>query len=166
MNREKLVDFACRIYTCPSIERHCRHLQDDAFANVNLVLWLAWLQDQAIYLEKEALFQAEDLIGEISGEVVALLRHVRQRMKQIGHFTRVQEQLIAKHILQAELSVEKILLERLQDLTGRLSRIQDPACEPLFLRDYFAHLQISMPVAEEIKFFDLLDQELQLLPAD
>jgi uncharacterized protein (TIGR02444 family) len=166
MNREKLVDFACRIYACPSIERHCRYLQDDAFANVNLVLWLAWLQDQAIYLEKEALFQAEDLIGEISGEVVALLRHVRQRMKQIGHFTRVQEQLIAKHILQAELSVEKILLERLQDLTGRLSRIQDPACEPLFLRDYFAHLQISAPAAEEIKFFDLLDQELQLAPAE
>lgn len=164
MNREKLVDFACRIYACPSIERYCRYLQDEAFANVNLVLWLAWLQDQAIYLEKEALFQAEDLIGEISGEVVALLRHVRQRMKHVGHFTRVQEQLIGKHILQAELCVERILLERLQDLTGRLSRIQDPACEPLFLRDYFAHLQLPTPVAEEIKFFDLLDQELQLLP--
>ena len=101
MSREKLVDFACRIYTCPGVEHFCRSLQDEAFANVNLVLWLGWLQDQAIYLEKKALFEAEDLIGEISGEVVALLRHVRQRIKQIGHFTRVQEQLIGKHILQA-----------------------------------------------------------------
>jgi uncharacterized protein (TIGR02444 family) len=166
MNREKLVDFACRIYACPGVERYCRVLQDEAFANVNLVLWLAWLQDQAIYLEKEALFQAEDLIGEITGEVVALLRHVRQRIKHIGHFTRVQEQLIGKHILQAELSVEKILLERLQDLTGRLSRIQDPACEPLLLRDYLHHLQMPTPAAEEVKFFDLLEQELQLLPAE
>lgn len=166
MSREKLVDFACRIYTCPSVENFCRSLQDEAFANVNLVLWLGWLQDQAIYLEKKALFEAEDLIGEISGEVVALLRHVRQRIKHIGHFTKVQEQLIGKHILQAELSVEKILLERLQDLTGRLSRIQDPASEPLLLRDYLAHLQMPNPAAGEIAFFNLLEQELQLLPAE
>ncbi|MEY4589487.1 MAG: hypothetical protein RL497_1563 [Pseudomonadota bacterium] len=166
MNREKLVDFACRIYACSGVERHCRLLQDESFANINLVLWLTWLQDQAIYLEKEALFEAEDLIGEISGEVVALLRHVRQRIKHIGHFTRVQEQLIGKHILQAELSVEKILLERLQDLTGRLPRIQDPACEPLLLRDYLSHLQVPSPAAQEIKFFDILDRELVLVPAD
>lgn len=166
MSREKLVDFACRIYSCPGIESYCRNLQDDVFANINLVLWLGWLQDQAIYLEKQALFEAEELIGEISGEVVALLRHVRQRIKQIGHFTKVQEQLIGKHILQAELSVEKILLERLQDLTGRLARIQDPACEPLLLRDYLAHLQMSNPAAGEIKFFDLLEQELLLAPAE
>jgi uncharacterized protein (TIGR02444 family) len=166
MNREKLVDFACRIYACPSVESYCRSLQDEAFANVNLVLWLGWLQDQAIYLEKSALLEAEDLIGEISGEVVALLRHVRQRIKQIGHFTRVQEQLIGKHVLQAELSVEKILLERLQDLTGRLSRIKDPACEPLLLRDYLTHLQVPSPAAGEIAFFNLLEQELQLLPAE
>ena len=165
MNREKLVDFACRIYACAGVEQHCRFLQDEAFANINLVLWLAWLQDQAIYLEKEALFEAEELIGEISGEIVALLRHVRQRIKHVGHFTRVQEQLIGKHILQAELSVEKILLERLQDLTGRLPRIQDPACEPLLLRDYLAHLHMPTPATEEIKFFNLLERELQLLPS-
>ena len=56
MNREKLVDFACRIYACPSIERHCRYLQDDAFANEFGSL-VGRLQDQAIYLEKKRSFK-------------------------------------------------------------------------------------------------------------
>ena len=73
-------------------------------------------------------------------------------MKQIGHFTRVQEQLIAKHILQAELSVEKILWSacRISRAGYRVSKtLPVSRC---FCVTSFAHLQISMPVAEEIKF--------------
>lgn len=143
MTTEKLVDFALGLYANPRIETLCRDLQDHHYANINLILWLCWLDKQNIYLNKNALDSAIDLIGEITGEVVTLLRHARAQLKAIGHFTRVQEQLIGRHILQAEIAVEKILLERLQDLTGRLSRIESSHIEPLSLFDYLSSLEVK-----------------------
>lgn len=142
MTIEKLADFAFGLYANARIELLSRDLQDTHYANINIILWLCWLDKHNIYLNKKALDSAIDLIGEITGEVVTLLRQARVQMKAIGHFTRVQEQLIAKHILQAEIAVEKILLERLQDLTGRLARIEGQHIEPLSLFDYLVSLEV------------------------
>ncbi len=148
MSREKLVDCAWRVYGKPEVEAQCRDLQDTHYANVNLLLWLAWLQQQAIRLEKSALDAAIDLIGPVSGDVVSLLRHVRGQVKALGRFTKVQEQLILKNILQAEITVEKILLERLQDMTGRMPRITESGLPPLHLVDYLDMLRV--PGADQL----------------
>jgi uncharacterized protein (TIGR02444 family) len=159
MSREKLVDFAWRVYAQPAVESACRDLQDTHYANVNLVLWLAWLQQQAVHLEKTALESALDLIGNLSGDTVALLRVVRTNIKARGGFTKVQEQLILKNILQAEIAIEKILLERLQDMTGRMPRIAEPDLPPLSLVDYFESLHIHDATAAAQSFLSQLEHQ-------
>ncbi len=161
MNNENLADFACRIYAHKNIERLSRQLQDHHYANINIILWLCWLDNEEIHLHQTALDEGIDLIGEITGEIVTLLRHAREQTIKIGGFSRTQEQVIGKNILQAEIAVEKILLERLQEMTNKLKKIQDAGTDPLSLFDYLLSLRVPEPAATA---GELLNAERQANP--
>lgn len=140
--KTSLWDFAVEFYGDERIKNKCLDLQDIYDANVNVVLWLCWLDVNRIQVERAALVQAQNIIGGINRELLTGLRELRAQLIASSSFTRVQEQLIRKHMLNAELAIEKILLQRLQDLTVRLP-ITDAEDEYLTLFDYLSGLNID-----------------------
>lgn len=134
--------FATGLYANEDIKQRSLELQDVHSANVCVVLWLCWLDSSDIRLERSELTQALNIVGGMNHELLSGLRDLRSKLIAGSGFTRVQEQLVRKHILAAELAIEKVLLQRLQDLTSRLSRAaSDEDCLTLF--DYLDCLGVS-----------------------
>lgn len=114
-----LWDFALQVYSIPDVEQHSIELQDEYLANINIILWCCWLQIEEIELSTDILSDVLITIDAVSLQTVAKLREVRRMLVESGSFTKVQAQSIKKHILNAELMIEKVLLRKLQDLTCR-----------------------------------------------
>lgn len=132
---EDLLEFAVGLYSVDAVKQQCLDLQDSQGVSVNLVLWLCWLDARKIYIDKSVLVKAQAIVGGVNLELLSHLRAARTQLLQATTFTKVQNKLITKNICSAELAIEKILLQRLQDLTSRLDRIE-PDAERLNLFDY------------------------------
>lgn len=136
---QNLWQFACDFYDYKDVKEQCLELQYVQGANVNILLWLCWLRTQTIPVSKSALSQALSIVGGSSQELIESLRKVREQLIASSNFTRVQEQLIQKHLLAAELAIEKIHLQRLQDLTARMEEeVGQP--DALCVSDYLQEL--------------------------
>lgn len=145
MNRElkdSLWDFSCGLYADPAIKDQCLTLQDVYGADVSLMLWLCWLDAADISVRRADLPQAQAIVTGSNRELLTGLRELRSQLIASSSFTRVQEQLIRKHILGAELAIEKVLLQRLQDLTARLAPV-GASEEQLSLFDYLETLNMD-----------------------
>ncbi len=114
-----LWDFALQVYSASEVEKQSLQLQDDFHANINIILWCCWLETEDIKLSVNLLDDVLITIDSVSLQTVAKLREVRRVLMESGAFTKVQAQSAKKHILNAELMIEKVLLHRLQDLTCR-----------------------------------------------
>jgi uncharacterized protein (TIGR02444 family) len=119
-----LCRFAFEIYAHEAVKECCLDLQNSHLANVNMVLWCCWLEATGIRLAPEVLPEVRSTIDAISQQTVVKLREVRAALVESGAFTRVQASLVKKHILSAELLVEKILLQKLQDMTSKYVEIK------------------------------------------
>lgn len=137
-----LWDFSNQFYQSNLVKNRCLDLQDVYDASIDLVMWLCWLHTNDIHLERAALVQAQNVVGGVNQRMLTGMRELRAELLAGSSFTRVQEQLIRKHILNAELAIEKILLQRLQDLTSRLPRADDGE-DHLSLFDYLSELSIE-----------------------
>lgn len=146
-----LYDFAVRLYQDESVSTQCLDLQDSDGASVNVVLWLCWLHANEIKLRPSALTQALNVVGGVNLRLLSGLRELRNELRASDSFTRVQEQLIRKHILSAELAIEKIMLQRLQDLTNYLP-VAGADEDHLTLFDYLSHLRVT-DSGEKASFF-------------
>lgn len=138
----QLWTYATGFYGQEPIQQKCLELQDVYGASVNVILWLCWLDSNRIHLPPATLNEALTIVGGINQELLGGLRELRGKLIASSNFTRVQEQLVRKHILAAELAIEKILLQRLQDLTSRLSSV-GPEEECLSLFDYLDRFAIE-----------------------
>jgi uncharacterized protein (TIGR02444 family) len=134
--------YATGFYAQEPIQQKCLELQDVYGANVDMILWLCWLDSNRLHLPPAALDEALTIVGGINQELLGGLRELRGKLIAGSNFTRVQEQLVRKHILAAELAIEKILLQRLQDFTSRLSPV-GPEDECLSLFDYLERFAIE-----------------------
>lgn len=114
-----LVSYALESYSRDNVKNICLQLQNEYHANVNIILWCGWLRTESITLNPAHLNDVLISIDSLSQMTVGRLRDVRCLIKESACFTRVQSQLINKHILNAEITAEKIFLQRLQDLTAR-----------------------------------------------
>ena len=152
IDNKSLWEFAVEVYSAPEVEALSLDLQEKYHANVNIILWCCWLKREDISLSVSWLDDVLIKIDTVSQLTVASLRDVRRQLKEGGSFTKVQARTINKHILNAELLIEKVLLHRLQDLTRRFLELNDRELvdnpEVLDLRYYFDFLQI--PDAELI----------------
>lgn len=139
-----LWEFANRVYANPKVETFSIALQDQYEANVNIMLWSCWLKLEGIELPRSCLAEVVETINEVSHQTVDKLREVRRYVKTSHHFTKVQVLGMRKHILSAELVVEKLLLQRLQDLTCRFLETVEVAAndEALDLAYYLEVLNI------------------------
>src|SRR5690606_40160606 len=140
--RNPLWTYATGFYAQEAIKQKCLELQDVYGASVDMILWLCWLDFNRIHLSPATLDEALNIIGGSNQELLGGLRELRSKLIASSNFTRVQEQLVRKHILAAELAIEKILLQRLQDLTSRLSPV-GPEEECLSLFDYLDRFPIE-----------------------
>lgn len=144
-----LWEFANRIYSKPEIESLSLELQDQYGANVNILLWACWLESEEIKIPQVCLNDVVQIIDDVSHETVDKLREVRRALKNSNYFTKVQALGIKKHILNAELVVEKVLLQRLQDLTCRFLETTSVGPDEVAL-DLSCYLQkLNVPEAEE-----------------
>ena len=139
---QSLWDFACGLYAYQDVRQQCLELQDVYQANVNLILWLCWLHASEIHVHRDALCEARTIADGSSRELLLTLRDARAQLIACSNFTRVQQQLIRKHILSAELAIEKVMLQRLQDLTARIPRVS-VIHEELTVFDYLDSLGLE-----------------------
>lgn len=140
--KSHLWTYATGFYAQEPIQQKCLELQDVYGANVDMILWLCWLDSNRIHLPPATLDEALTIVGGVNQELLGGLRELRNTLIASSNFTRVQEQLVRKHLLAAELAIEKILLQRLQDFTSRLSSV-GPEEECLSLFDYLDRFAIE-----------------------
>lgn len=140
--KSNLLTYAVGFYAQESIKQKCLELQDVYGANVNTILWLCWLDSNRLHIPPAVLDEAVAIVGGINQELLSGLRELRTKLIASSSFTRVQEQLVRKHILAAELAIEKVLLQRLQDLTSRQNPV-GPEEECLSLFDYLDRFAIE-----------------------
>ena len=126
---ETLIQFAFRVYAEPKVEQLCLKLQNEYHANVNILLWACWLQNRSIQLEASWLDDVLISVDTLSQLTVGRLQEVRRVIKDSSGFTRVQAKMLNKHILSAELTAEKIFLQRLEDMTYRFLESQQSPLE-------------------------------------
>jgi uncharacterized protein (TIGR02444 family) len=147
-----LWDFVSRVYAIPQVERLTLGLQDEYHLNVNIILWCCWLEREDIRISVAHFDDILINIDSVSQQTVSKLRDVRRVLQQSGNFTKVQALSIKKHILNAEFLMEKVLVQRLQDLTTRFLECPEAAiaakssniCVEFYLK------YIDIPDAEEI----------------
>ncbi len=140
--KSNLLTYAVGFYAQEPIKQKCLELQDVYGANVNTILWLCWLDSNRLHIPPAVLDEAVVIVGGINQELLSGLRELRTKLIASSSFTRVQEQLVRKHILAAELAIEKVLLQRLQDLTSRQNPV-GPEEECLSLFDYLDRFAIE-----------------------
>ena len=153
---ENLWQFACGLYEVDSIKTSCLDLQEKYGASINLILWFAWMDATHQHLNRRSLDEAQDIVRGNSHCNQLLLNSLRQAREFLAddcNFTRVQAQLIHRHILAAELAVEKVLLQRLQDFTSRSPRAEN-GVEVLSLFDYFALINMPNPAQRAARLLE------------
>lgn len=116
--------YAKGLYSHDHIKTQCLQLEEEYEANTTLILWLCWLDSHNIYLSPSALTDAQALTNSTGAEVRQQLNAARQLLQNEPQFTRVQAQSINKHMLAAELAIEKVLIQRLQDLPHKLPKLE------------------------------------------
>lgn len=146
--RSSLWDFSVNIYSTKDVEDQSLKLQEAYQANINIILWCCWLEVESIELGAHLLDDVLSMIEPISSDTVGKLREVRRTLVTSGSFTKVQIQSVKKHILNAELMIEKVLLHRLQDLTLRFIESKDydrriAGENKLDLRCYLSFLRVG-----------------------
>ena len=112
-----LWDFALRVYSSPEFAQLSLQLQHNHQANINIMLWCCWLKYEGLKVPVTCLDNVLITVDKINQLTVVRLRELRQQIKEHTYFTKVQSQAINRHILNAELAIEKVLLQRLQDQT-------------------------------------------------
>ena len=109
--------FALRVYGQPGVPDACLGLQDGLAADVNLLLFAAWLGAGGRRLDSQETRAAVDAVIQWHGEVVEELRRLRRRLKTgPAPAPNLATDALREAVKACELSAEKIELEILQDL--------------------------------------------------
>lgn len=132
-------------YSKPAVEQLSLAWQNRYGANVTLMLWCVWLQREQICLSKDVLQDVVGTVKEVEDATLWPLRKARAALSELSVVTRVQQQLVKKQVLAAELSIEKILVHKLQDVTQKYIEVMRDINAPLQLEDYLVSL--GMPNA-------------------
>lgn len=123
-----LWEYSERAYANPDVERLALELQDNYHANANIVLWCCWMHSENINIAAALLEHVLLKIDTVNQQTVVKIREIRKLMQDSGSFTKVQAQSVKKHLLSAELMVERVLIHRLQDLTCRFLESHEYQC--------------------------------------
>lgn len=157
--QETLWDSVLKHYSKEPVEKLSLAWQEDYGANVTLLLWCVWLKDENIGLSKDVLIDVMESTKKVENTTLWPLRRARRGLAELGVLTRVQQQLVKKQILAAELSIEKILAHKLQDITQKYSEVMRDTQNPLTLEDYLIKLRVPSVQVKVQQYLALVEAE-------
>lgn len=111
-----LWDFSLGLYKRPGVEALCLSLQDGWGADVNMLLWLCWLEKEGLAINETRLRLAQAYIAPWRTEVVEPLRRMRQHIKRHYGTRDPAVEASRQAIKAAELNAEQAVQERLEKL--------------------------------------------------
>ncbi|MGK6314233.1 TIGR02444 family protein [Neorhizobium sp. DT-125] len=115
-SRERLWDFALRLYAAPDVADACLVLQDESGVDVPVLLFSAWLaKKHSVPLSEAELARIDGLVADWRNEVVKPLRTIRRRLKNGPYPAPTKEtEALRNGVKGAELNSEKIELAVLE----------------------------------------------------
>lgn len=121
MGKEKnLWTFACSLYGYADVKQQCLQLQECYAADVDVILWLCWLAAGNVALTPAALPQAQQMVEPINHNLLRPLRQLRGAAVLAAALTETEKPLVRERLLSAELAMEQLVLQRLEQLTPQL----------------------------------------------
>ncbi|GJE41364.1 TIGR02444 family protein [Methylobacterium soli] len=144
MTGDPLWTFACEFYGRPGIAEACLALQDEAGADVPLLLYLIWCARTGRPVDAAAIAGADDRIASWRVQVIAPLRAIRRAMRSEllpGQSTQAHRERIKA----AELEAERLALAALSAAAPEPVCAADSGTDVLAL--YAAHLGRPWPDA-------------------
>ncbi len=134
----RLWDFCEQFYSDKRVELLCLDLQNRYQANVSLVLWLCWLAKMECFVSSQLFEQAKSLSLSFHESYIAPVRTLRKNA-QVKSFNHAPS--IIKHLLSAEITLERELLELFEaQFSKYLART--PAPNTYGLNDYLLSCQV------------------------
>lgn len=73
--------FACALYQQPQVAELLLQLQDEQGFNINMVLFLLWLDTQAMFVDEKQVMHFSQLISALDNGVIQPLRQARRALK-------------------------------------------------------------------------------------
>ncbi len=159
--QQPLWDYASGVYESPELKAMLHTIQNDYSANVNIALWCTWLELNHIEISKETIDDVLIAVDSVSQTTVSKVREIRQHIKRAELFTKVQTKLILKYLLNTELMIEKILIQRLQDLSERFAEVMPDSFDPLSLEAYLEFMDIPDAYQQAQTILSLCKEQLE-----
>ncbi len=144
----------------PAIKDLCLQWQDNFGVNINLLLFLLYLDKQQQSLNETQLQQLEDLLKHFSTEVTQSIRALRRTLPSPWLESDMQQPL-RQQLLSTELAAEKLEQQLLVQQFNQLSLSSDVLPHSQLLDHYL--LLIKAPVEQlDAEILDLYQQSQQL----
>ncbi len=145
MNRglaDEFWEFSLALYSQPGVAEYCLRRQDDAGANVNLLLFCCWTGRRGVMLDAKELDAAATAIEDWQ---VRVLRPLRARRRTAGIAPAEKQRLLAEE-LTAERHEQALLVRWLEDCGPvRSGAVGDgEACVRANLAGYCAALGVAL----------------------
>lgn len=150
---DQLWKFSLQCYRQPGVEALCLTLQEQWQADINLLLWLRWLETQFIAVDNTHIQMAEAHIAHWNREAVWPLRTLRTKMKQRYGVEDAAIEATRSAIKKAELQAERVVQIRLEQLARHWpARAQSqPVAAGHNLAVYANYLKLPEPVKQKMR---------------
>lgn len=103
-----LWQFSLTTYARAGVANHCLYLQDQWAANINIILWLLWLEQRGTQVDATLIHKAETIIAAWHE---ALIKPLRQLRRQFTQQFAMDDELIGatyQQLKAAELQAEQV----------------------------------------------------------
>lgn len=158
LNSEQFWQFSLNLY--PAIKESCLQWQDNFGVNINLLLFLLYLDKQQQSISEAQLLQLEELLQHFSTEVTQSIRSLRRTLPSPWLESDMQQPL-RQQLLSTELAAEKLEQQLLVQQFNQLSLSADILPHSQLLDHYL--VLIKAPVEQlDAEILDLYQQSQQL----
>lgn len=128
--------YALALYAHPPLARLCLSLQDEQGMDVNLLLWAAWLDQQAIPVDTALWRAGAAAVHYWRGYIIQPLRWLRRRLKPIKACYPCAQKL--------ELRAEAVAMQRLFNIASQWSVAAVHNSGPSYTQMYFRQMQCEL----------------------
>ncbi|GAA0672090.1 MULTISPECIES: TIGR02444 family protein [Rheinheimera] len=158
LNPESFWQYSLSLY--PAVKELCLQWQDNFGVNINLLLFLLYLDKQQQSLDETQLKQLEDLLKHFSTEVTQSIRSLRRTLPSPWLESEMQ-QALRQQLLSTELAAEKLEQQLLVQQFNQLSHSDDLLPHSQLLDHYL--VLIKAPAEQlDAEILDLYQQSQQL----
>lgn len=158
LNSEQFWQFSLSLY--PAIKEVCLQWQDSYGVNINLLLFVLYLDKQQQSVSEAQLQQLEDLLQHFSTEVTQSIRALRRTLPSPWLESEMQQPL-RQQLLNTELAAEKLEQQLLVQQFNQLGMTDDLLPYSQLLDHYLVLIQA--PVEQlDAEILDLYQQSQQL----